>query len=69
MHSEAIPPSDAEIKRLVSEVFETSEDGSWWMEQPHQMLRGKSPAQAITTPEGAQQVLSMLVAIKYGGVL
>jgi putative toxin-antitoxin system antitoxin component (TIGR02293 family) len=53
---------------MAADTFETSEDAAGWLRKPHPLLDEKTPLEMAQTAAGAQQVRSMLVAIRYGGV-
>lgn len=57
-----------EIESLAHETFEEG-DSTEWLNRPHPMLDGETPLQATGTSYGAEQVKSILVAIKYGGAV
>lgn len=57
-----------ELERMAADTFETSEDAAGWLRKPHPLLDEKTPLEMAQTAAGAQQVRSMLVAIRYGGV-
>lgn len=57
-----------EIESLAHETFEEG-DSTGWLNRPHPMLDGETPLQAAGTSYGSEQVKSILVAIKYGGVV
>jgi hypothetical protein len=49
--------------------FETAEESSKWFRTPHPMLERETPLDAGKTALGAQNVLSLLCSIKYGGLV
>lgn len=59
----------ADLERLAGDTFESPEALAQWLRRPHPMLEGKTPLQAAQSKLGADQVRSILVAIKHGGVL
>jgi uncharacterized protein (DUF2384 family) len=58
-----------ELERLAADTFETKDDAVLWLRTPHPLLDGKPPFQVGQTDAGAQRVKSILIAIKYGGVV
>lgn len=58
-----------ELERMATDTFETAKDAAQWLQNPHPLLDEKTPLQVAQTEAGAQRVKSILVAIKYGGVL
>ena len=58
-----------EIEQLAHDSFETEDEARDWLKRPHPMLDGETPLQAAGTSFGADEVRSILVAIRYGGVV
>ncbi len=58
-----------EMERMAVDTFETKEEASLWLKEPHPILGEKSPLQMAETETGTLKVKSILAAIKYGGVL
>jgi putative toxin-antitoxin system antitoxin component (TIGR02293 family) len=54
-----------DIERMAYDTFEEG-DFTQWLNRPHPMLDGETPLQAAETSYGAEQVKSILVAIKHG---
>ena len=69
-------PQDAAVKALqatdlvtqAAAVFGSPAVGSAWLTKEHPSLHGQTPLQRARTPWGMGKVLSMLVALRYGGV-
>lgn len=61
-------PDLREMQELATEVFGARE-AAVWLQRPHPLLDGKTPLHAAATPRGLQQVIAILVALKYGGVV
>ena len=57
-----------DIEGMAFDTFEEG-DSTQWLSRPHPMLDGETPLQAAGTSYGAEQVKSILVAIKYGGAV
>jgi len=69
------PSSDAEstkllleLYRLAEEAFESPQEAADWMRRPHPMLDGKTPQECAKASSGGEQVVAILVGVKYGGV-
>ena len=58
-----------DLERLAEDTFASRDDALNWLSLPHPLLDGASPLQVAQTEEGAKKVQSMLVSIKYGGVI
>ena len=54
------------IERLAAQVFGDEDLGSRWMRAPCKALRGLSPRQALSEPEGAKTVEELLYRIDAG---
>jgi uncharacterized protein (DUF2384 family) len=54
---------------MALETFESEEAALGWLNRPHPMLGGESPAEFSATSLGAQRVSEMLITIKYGGAV
>ena len=52
-----------------TEVFGTVETASVWLNKAHPLLAGKSPMAFASNEFGAAKIDSMLVAMRYGGVV
>lgn len=57
-----------EIEHMAFGTFE-DEDSREWLNRPHPLLDGETPLEATGTSYGAERVKSILVAIKWGGVV
>jgi len=58
-----------ELAKLARETFETPQEASAWLNQPHSMLGGMTPEECAQSTSGAQRVADILAAIKHGGAL
>lgn len=58
-----------ELYVLARAAFSSDIEAADWMARPHPVLGGRSPHQASETPQGAQQVTDMLMALKFGGAV
>jgi putative toxin-antitoxin system antitoxin component (TIGR02293 family) len=57
-----------EIEQLAHDTFE-AEDATPWLNRAHPLLGGQTPLEVAGTSYGAEQVKSILVAIRYGGAV
>lgn len=58
-----------DLERLAEDTFASRDDALNWLLKPHPLLAGASPRQVAQTDDGAKTVHSMLISIKYGGVV
>lgn len=58
-----------ELGQMAADTFETEDEASTWLRQPHPMLDGDSPLELAKTSYGAQRVKDILIAVRYGGVV
>lgn len=58
-----------ELTALATETFGTLEKGTAWLAKPHPLLNNQRPIERASNQYGAAQVKSMLLAIRYGGVV
>lgn len=58
-----------ELGQMAADTFETEDEASAWLRQPHPMLDGDSPLELAKTSYGTQRVKDILMAIRYGGVV
>jgi len=58
-----------EVERMAEDTFGSNEVAGCWLRKHHPLLDEKTPLQAAQTEAGAERVKSILVAIKYGGVV
>lgn len=56
------------IVQLAAETFDTPEQAQYWLDKPHPLLGDVTPRQMTETATGAEKVMSLLAAIRYGGV-
>lgn len=54
---------------MAADTFETSEEAAHWLRKPHPLLNEQTPLQFAQTEVGVHYVRSILIAIKYGGVI
>lgn len=54
------------ISQQALELFEDEEETKRWLATPKEVLRGKTPLEALTTDQGARQVEEMLYRAEYG---
>lgn len=57
--------ADAVIARAV-EVFGEAEKARVWLDRPNHALSGATPLSLLSTPEGREQVLTLLGRIEHG---
>ncbi|WHZ14983.1 MAG: hypothetical protein OJF52_001823 [Nitrospira sp.] len=57
--------ADAVIARAV-EVFGEAEKARGWLDHPNRALSGATPRSLLSTPEGREQVLTLLGRIEHG---
>lgn len=62
----AASPIDVAVEQLANEVFASEAEAWAWLNRPHPMLDGQTPLRATETPNGAERVKEVLVAIKNG---
>ncbi len=58
-----------ELDAMARDTFETDEEATAWLRQPHPMLDGETPLDCAKSGFGAERVKDILNAIKYGGVV
>lgn len=58
-----------ELDALARNTFETPEEATAWLRQPHPMLDGELPIDCAKSGFGAELVKDILNTIKYGGVV
>lgn len=58
-----------DVERLAEETFASRDEALNWLLKPHPLLAGASPRQVAQTEDGVRKIHSMLVTIKYGGVV
>lgn len=58
-----------QLHLFAADVFGGIEPARAWLNKPHPMLDGMAPAKYADNEFGAQKVLSLLAALKYGGVV
>ncbi|MBS2023033.1 MAG: DUF2384 domain-containing protein [Deltaproteobacteria bacterium] len=68
------PQSEAAIRAmelvaLAVEAFGTMEMAGQWLEKPHPLLDDHAPLTFASNQFGAEKVASMLMSIRYGGVV
>ena len=56
------------IVQLAAETFDTPEQAQNWLDTPHPLLGDATPRQLTKTAAGAEKVMSLLAALRYGGV-
>lgn len=57
--------ADAVIAQAV-EVFGSEKKARGWLDDPNLLLAGATPRSLLNTPEGREQVLTVLGRIEYG---
>ncbi|HEX6370482.1 MAG TPA: antitoxin Xre/MbcA/ParS toxin-binding domain-containing protein [Longimicrobium sp.] len=60
------PASVSGIRELALSVWENAQDAGEFLSTPHAMLDGETPLAAAQTPEGAERVREILLALEYG---
>lgn len=58
----------ADLVTLANEVFKTPGEAHEWLLRPHPMLGGNAPLDVAKSVTGHQQVIDLLVAIKFGNL-
>ncbi|RZJ85440.1 MAG: DUF2384 domain-containing protein [Massilia sp.] len=54
-----------DLLTLTRSIFQTTKDADSWLRSPHPMLGGATPLDAAATPEGAERVRALLIAIQH----
>lgn len=60
---------EREILRYAEGIFAADAETAEWLRKPHPSLAGRPPLEVAQEPAGLAQVLSILNAIKHGGVV
>lgn len=55
-----------EIEARAAEVFGDPVKAAAWLDRPNRVLSGVTPRSLLLTPEGTQQVLTILGRIEHG---
>jgi uncharacterized protein (DUF2384 family) len=55
-----------EIRELALSVWENPADAEEVLSTPHALLEGERPLEPARTPEGAERVRKILLALEYG---
>lgn len=58
-----------DLTQMAEDTFSSIEDATDWLSRAHPMLDGETPIECAKTSFGAERVKSVLVALKYGGVV
>ena len=58
-----------ELDAMAGNIFETREEASAWLLQPHPMLNEQTPLDCAKSSSGAERVKDILNAVKHGGVV
>ena len=64
--SAAVPEHLRQIQELALAVWENRENAQEFLSTPHALLDGIPPAVVARTPEGAERVRRILLALEYG---
>ncbi|HEX2080914.1 MAG TPA: antitoxin Xre/MbcA/ParS toxin-binding domain-containing protein [Longimicrobium sp.] len=55
-----------QVRELAGRVWENGEDAEEFLSTPHPLLDDQTPLAAAQTPEGAERVRKILLALEYG---
>jgi hypothetical protein len=61
-----VPDHARQIRDLALTVWENRDDAEEFLSTPHALLQGQAPAVVARTPEGAERVRRILLALEYG---
>lgn len=54
------------VRRRAIEVFGSEAKAEGWMREPHRLLGLRRPIDVIGTPDGTEEVITILGRIEYG---